>query len=50
VRWKGLKFRVQSWKLKESQYDETITLEVFSKDRDCLRISKEKMKQIWEAV
>jgi len=36
--------------LKESQYDETITLEVFSKDRDYLKISKEKIKQIWEVL
>src|SRR4030042_6587820 len=34
--------------LKESQYDETITLEVFSKDRDYLKISKEKIKKIWK--
>jgi sugar phosphate isomerase/epimerase len=36
--------------LKETQYDETITLEVFSKDRDYLKISKEKIKKIWEAL
>jgi sugar phosphate isomerase/epimerase len=36
--------------LKEAQYDETITLEVFSKDRDYLKLSKEKIKQIWEAL
>jgi sugar phosphate isomerase/epimerase len=36
--------------LKETQYDETITLEVFSKDRDYLKISKEKIKYIWEAL
>ena len=36
--------------LKEAHYDETITLEVFSKDRDYLKISKEKVKQIWEAL
>ncbi len=36
--------------LKEAQYDETITLEVFSKDRDYLKISKEKIKGIWEAL
>lgn len=34
--------------LKESLYDETITLEVFSKDRDYLKISKEKIRQMWE--
>ncbi len=36
--------------LKEAQYDETITLEVFSKDRDYLKMSKEKVKRIWEAL
>jgi sugar phosphate isomerase/epimerase len=36
--------------LKEVQYDETITLEVFSRDRDYLKISKEKIKHIWEAL
>jgi sugar phosphate isomerase/epimerase len=36
--------------LKEAQYDETITLEVFSRDRDYLRISKEKIKQMWETL
>lgn len=36
--------------LKEAQYDETITLEVFSKDRDYLKLSKEKIKQIWESL
>jgi len=35
--------------LKETQYDETITLEVFSKDRDYLRISRDKVKRMWEA-
>lgn len=36
--------------LKEAQYDETITLEVFSRDRDYLKISKEKIKRVWEAL
>ena len=36
--------------LKQAQYDETITLEVFSKDRDYLKISKEKIKQMWESL
>ena len=36
--------------LKEALYDETITLEVFSKDRDYLKISKEKIKRMWEAL
>ncbi len=35
-------------KLHEAKYDETITLEVFSKDRDYLKISKEKIKRMWE--
>jgi len=36
--------------LKQVQYDETITLEVFSKDRDYLKISKEKIKRMWELL
>lgn len=36
--------------LKETSYDETMTIEVFSKDRDYLRISKEKMKKMWESL
>jgi sugar phosphate isomerase/epimerase len=36
--------------LNEAQYDETLTLEVFSKDREYLKISKEKIKRIWEAL
>jgi sugar phosphate isomerase/epimerase len=36
--------------LKEAQYDETITLEVFSRDRDYLKISKEKIKRMWETL
>ena len=34
--------------LKDSQYDESITIEVFSRDRDYLKISKEKIKRMWE--
>jgi sugar phosphate isomerase/epimerase len=36
--------------LSEAQYDETLTLEVFSKDSEYLKISKEKIKRIWEAL
>ncbi len=36
--------------LKEAQYDETITLEVFSRDRDYLKLSKEKIKKLWESL
>lgn len=36
--------------LKQTSYDETITIEVFSKDRDYLRISKEKIKRMWESL
>jgi sugar phosphate isomerase/epimerase len=36
--------------LKETPYDETMTLEVFSKDRDYLKISKEKIKRMWETL
>jgi sugar phosphate isomerase/epimerase len=34
--------------LKMTGYDETMTLEVFSRDRDYLKISKNKIKQMWE--
>ena len=34
--------------LKEISYNETLTLEVFSKDRDYLRLSREKIKKWWE--
>lgn len=36
-------------KLRDTQYDETITLEVFSRDRDYLRLSRDKIKQMWDA-
>ncbi len=36
--------------LKETPYDDTLTLEVFSRDRDYLRISKEKIQKIWESL
>jgi sugar phosphate isomerase/epimerase len=36
--------------LKQTQYNETITLEVFSKDKDYLKISQEKIKRMWEAL
>jgi len=36
--------------LRNAQYDETLTLEVFSKDRDYLKISRDKIKRIWEAL
>lgn len=36
--------------LKQTPYDETLTVEVFSKDRDYLRISKEKIKKMWEIL
>jgi sugar phosphate isomerase/epimerase len=36
--------------LNEAQYDETLTLEVFSRDREYLKISKDKIKRIWEAL
>jgi sugar phosphate isomerase/epimerase len=36
--------------LKETPYDDTITLEVFSRDRDYLRISKEKIQKIWDTL
>lgn len=34
--------------LKQSSYDDTITLEVFSRDKDYLKISKEKVRRMWE--
>jgi len=36
--------------LNEAQYDETLTLEVFSRDKEYLKISKDKIKRIWEAL
>jgi sugar phosphate isomerase/epimerase len=36
--------------LKDTQYDDTLTLEVFSKDRDYVKISRDKMKKMWEAL
>ncbi len=36
--------------LKETPYDDTITLEVFSRDREYLKISKDKIKRMWEAL
>lgn len=36
--------------LKDAQYHDTMTLEVFSRDRDYLKISKEKIKRMWEAL
>jgi sugar phosphate isomerase/epimerase len=35
--------------LKGIGYNDTITLEVFSRDRDYLRMSKKKMEEMWEA-
>ncbi len=34
--------------LKRSGYDDTLTVEVFSRDRDYLRMSLEKLKHLWE--
>jgi sugar phosphate isomerase/epimerase len=34
--------------VKGAHYDDTMTIEVFSRDRDYLRISMEKMKRMWE--
>lgn len=36
--------------LKEVKYDDTMTIEVFSRDRDYLIISKNKVKKLWEEV
>jgi sugar phosphate isomerase/epimerase len=36
--------------LNQAQYNETITLEVFSRDRDYLKISMEKIKRMWESL
>ncbi len=36
--------------LKDIPYDETITLEVFSRDKDYLKLSKEKVKKMWESL
>jgi sugar phosphate isomerase/epimerase len=34
--------------LKGTGYDDTLTLEVFSRDRDYLRISRDKIRELWE--
>ena len=34
--------------IKEIGYDDTITLEVFSRDRDYLKMSKKKMEEMFE--
>jgi sugar phosphate isomerase/epimerase len=36
--------------LKEARYNDTITLEVFSKDKDYLRISRDKIKRLWNGL
>ena len=36
--------------LKNIHYDETMTLEVFSRDRDYLRMSLSKIKQLWDEL
>jgi sugar phosphate isomerase/epimerase len=36
--------------LNQAHYDDTITLEVFSKDKDYLRLSRDKVKKMWEAL
>ena len=36
--------------LNQAHYDETMTLEVFSRDRDYLKISMEKIKRMWESL
>ena len=43
-------FRKILRELKETQYDDTTTLEVFSKDRDYLKISRDKLRLMWEAL
>jgi len=35
--------------LRDAQYDDTMTLEVFSRDKDYLKISREKIRRMWEA-
>jgi sugar phosphate isomerase/epimerase len=35
--------------LKKTSYDDTLTLEVFSRDRDYLKLSLEKIKRLWNA-
>jgi hypothetical protein len=41
---------LQNSKIPDSRYDEPITLEAFSKERDYPKMSKEKVKRIWEAL
>lgn len=43
-------FRRVLRELKFSGYDDTMTVEVFSRDRDYLRLSREKLKHLWEEV
>jgi len=43
-------FRRVLKELKSSGYDDTMTVEVFSRDRDYLRMSREKLKLLWEEV
>jgi sugar phosphate isomerase/epimerase len=37
-------------KLKAARYDGTLTLEVFSRDRDYLRISRDKLRALWNSI
>jgi len=43
-------FRRLFKELKQIGYDETITLEVFSRDRDYLKMSLHKVKEMWEKL
>ena len=36
--------------LKRIGYDDTMTIEVFSRDRDYLKMSREKVAQMWRAA
>ncbi len=36
--------------IKASGYDQTITLEVFSPDRDYLAVSLQKVRTVWDSI
>ena len=46
----GMNYRLRIAEFKDSRYDGSKILEVFSKSRDYLKISKEKEKRMQEAL
>lgn len=45
-----MNYRLRIAEFKDSRYDGSNVLEVFSKSRDYLKISKKKIKRMWEAL